>query len=150
MTEEVKKPEPEVEMRPEVVNEPATEKLDAEEIEKAVMGEHIPAGEEAAQAEAEQKEDDIDGGALCSTLYVIVFSQIATRRGKHWELESGEAAELGGATDAVITKYFGKIKAGPEVMLMMAVTGVLMSRVLQDKAIAAEKKKAQHDGRDTG
>lgn len=114
--------------KPEVVNEPATEKLDADAIEKAVMGEHIPAGEEAQPA----PEPDIPGAMLWAMLWQTACGLLAGRRGKHWELTDKEAKMLGEATDPVAEKWLPDFEKGPEAALIITAAMIVSPRVSVD------------------
>lgn len=109
--------------------------IEAPEELATVEGEIV---EEAQQSDDhagdDQKESSIDdqaGKDLCVTVCDMVFNAISTRRGDHWKLQKDEAQQLGGAFDAVLSKYLpGYLdKAGPEVTLGFIASMIILPRL---------------------
>lgn len=122
-----KKPGPETGKKPEDASGSAETEHHAENLE-ALAGEYQPAGEEKP-GENQKPQDDTVSAEQIANLYQTGFSLVALRAGNHWKLSDGEAKEIGAATDAVLTKYLGETKIGPELGLLFAGVAVIGPRV---------------------
>ena len=122
-----KKPGPETGKKPDDSNGGAETEHHAENLE-ALAGEYEPAGEGKPGENRKPEDDDVSAEKMAQ-LFKTVFGLVSLRAGKHWQLHDDEAAEIGKDTDAVLTKYFGESKIGPELALVLTSAAVIGPRV---------------------
>lgn len=100
----------------------------------------------ASEGEYPQAQPEISTGELCTALFSIGFSLVASRRGQHWALNETEAQETGQAVGAVLDKYFPDMaNHGPELTALLTVGAVITPRLMidQQEQAAQEKQHAQ-------
>lgn len=103
---------------------------------------------EVLNAPAQDNGDPAVAGMIAG-LSLMVFGLLADRRGDHWRLSEGEAQEFGGASAAVIAKYFPDAQASPEMRLLLVAGAILGVRVMVDvsKRKQAESNQATVDAK---
>ena len=148
-----KKPGPETGKKPGDATDGAETEHHAENLE-ALAGEYQPAGEGKPGENRKTVEDDVSEEKLAQ-LFKTVFGLVSLRAGKHWQLHDDEAAEIGRDTDAVLTKYFGESKIGPELALVLTSAAVIGPRValtvaMQNQQQGPQKPAANDDGQQQG
>lgn len=148
-----KKPGPETGKKPGDATDGAETEHHAENLE-ALAGEYQPAGE-GKPGENQKEQDEAVSADQIAQLYQTGFSLVALRAGKHWNLSDGEAKEIGTATDAVLTKYLGETKIGPELGLLFAGVAIIGPRValtvaMQNQEQGPQKPAANDDGQQQG
>lgn len=79
------------------------------------------------------------GGQEIGTLYSMIFTMLARRRGQHWMLSKDESDGLGEATAACLEKWFGATALGPEATLLIVGGMIMVPRMVVDDQIAAEQ-----------
>lgn len=93
------------------------------------------------EPEAESQSDDavpghgMDTGEMCSALFNVIFTLMASRRGDHWMLSDAEGEMLGNALAAVLDKYMPGVKGGPEATLIVVVLLLVGPRAMADRQI---------------
>lgn len=87
-----------------------------------------------------QDNGDPSVAGMIAGISMMVFGLVADRRGDHWRLTESEAQEFGGASAAVIRKYFPGAQASPEMRLLMVAGTIVGMRVMLD---VAQKKKTE-------
>jgi hypothetical protein len=93
-------------------------------------GEYIGAGED----ETANQGPDMSSKDVAKLLASTTFSLVAARKGAHWDLEDGEADQLGEAYGALMDKYLPEDTAGPELTAVLCTAIVVFPRVQQDRA----------------
>jgi len=106
----------------------------------ALEGEYQPSGESEQAGQGDPSSEEV-----VTTLAVVTFRLIATRRGEHWQLSADEAQQIGQAGGAVLDKWAPDMTVGPEATLAVTLGVVLVGRVQQDKAVADAKRREAQD-----
>lgn len=107
---------------------------------QAANEDYQPGPDDPLTGEHEAAEPQISTGELCTSLLMIGFNLVGSRRGGHWNLTPEEATETGNALGAVLDKYFPDLsEQGVEITAVMTCAMVLTPRIMQDKQIAAEE-----------
>ncbi|MBB10563.1 MAG: hypothetical protein CL550_06420 [Alcanivorax sp.] len=148
-----KKPGPETGKKPGDATDGAETEHHAETLE-ALAGEYEPAGQ-GKPGEKQKAEGDTVSAEQIAQLYQTGFALVSLRAGDHWKLSDGEAKEIGTATDAVLTKYLGETKMGPELALLFTGVAVIGPRValtvaMQNQQQGPQKPAANDDGQQQG
>lgn len=148
-----KKPGPETGKKPGDATDGAETEHHAENL-KALAGEYEPAGEGKPGENRKAADDDVSAEKMAQ-LFKTVFGLVSLRAGKHWQLHDDEAAEIGKDTDAVLAKYFGESKIGPELALVLTSAAVIGPRValtmaMQNQQQGPQKPAANDDGQQQG
>lgn len=96
-----------------------------------------PAPPEEPAAPTPTPEELAQAAATLSAGFLILSKFVATRRGGHWELSSGEAGELGTAWATAMAPWLGGItKAAPMGTAIILTIGALAPRIMQDAELA--------------
>lgn len=115
----------------------AEQAADLERLEMNAANEDFAPGDDALGGEAEAAE--IGTGEMCSSLLMIGFNLVGSRRGPHWNLSPEEATETGNAIGAVLDKYFPDLSSqGVELTALMTCAMVLTPRLMTDKQLQAQ------------
>lgn len=127
---------------------------------QAASEDYEPSNDAMAGQHEAAEQPDMSTGELCSSLLMIGFNLVASRRGQHWQLSPDEATETGNALGAVLDKYFPDLSnQGVEITAVMTVGMVLTPRLMADKQqaeaeerqrVEAERREKQQQGGDGG
>jgi hypothetical protein len=100
-------------------------------------------GDYPAEADAQLE------GAITGCL-MVTFGLLQRVRGEHWGLGPAEAAEAGKAYAAVLNKYFPGVGGGVEVTAILVTAGLVVPRLMMDKAAEAEAEIRRQQGESGG
>lgn len=115
---------------------------------QAASEDYEPSNDAMAGQHEAAEQPDMSTGELCSSLLMIGFNLIASRRGQHWQLTTDEANETGNALGAVLDKYFPDLSnQGVEITAVMTVGMVLTPRLMADKQVqeAEERQRIERE-----
>jgi hypothetical protein len=119
----------------------AQQNADLSNLEFIAANEDYTPSPEAMQAEQGEAQPEISTGEMCSSLLMIGFNLIGSRRGDHWNLSQEEASETGNAVGAVLDKYFPDMSnQGVEITAVMTCAMVLTPRLMADKQYAQQRR----------
>jgi len=119
----------------------AQQAADLSNLEFIAANEDYTPGPGAVAGEHEAAQPEISTGELCSSLLMIGFNLIGSRRGDHWNLTQEEATETGNALGQVLDKYFPDMSSqGVELTAVMTCAMVLTPRLMADKQLEAQRR----------
>jgi hypothetical protein len=119
----------------------AQQNADLSNLEFIAANEDYAPNPDAMTGEHEEDQSEISTGEMCSSLLMIGFNLIGSRRGDHWNLSQEEASETGNAVGAVLDKYFPDMSnQGIEITAVMTCAMVLTPRLMADKQMEAQRR----------
>jgi hypothetical protein len=119
----------------------AQQAADLSNLEFIAANEDYAPNPDAMAGEHEEDQSEISTGEMCSSLLMIGFNLIGSRRGDHWNLSQEEASETGNAVGAVLDKYFPDMSnQGIEITAVMTCAMVLTPRLMADKQMEAQRR----------
>ena len=119
----------------------AQQAADLSNLEFIAANEDYTPSPDQMQGEQAEAQPEISTGEMCSSLLMIGFNLIGSRRGDHWNLTQEEATETGNAVGAVLDKYFPDMSnQGVEITAVMTCAMVLTPRLMADKQYAQQRR----------